>query len=181
MEGRLDALVNNAAVQVCSPLRDTRIEDWDLTMAVNARSAFFLLAEALPLLKTSGQGAVVNVCSVHAKATSAGLSAYAASKGALLALTRSVALETAVDGVRVNAVLPGAVDTDMLRAGLNRTGEDSSMSQELRLEQLGRKHAIGRIGHPDEIARAILFLADSDQSSFITGQASPWTAAPWPV
>lgn len=168
-EGRLDALVNNAAVQVCKRLVDTTPEEWDLTMASNLRSVYLSVRQAYPLLKEQ-EGAIVNVSSVHAVATSAGVAAYAASKGALLALTRALALELGPEHIRVNAVLPGAVDTPMLHAGLNR-GHIAGNSMEELVRGLGKKHVMGRVGHPEEIGRAILFLADSHQSSFVTGQA----------
>jgi NAD(P)-dependent dehydrogenase (short-subunit alcohol dehydrogenase family) len=168
-EARLDALVNNAAVQICKPLLDTSIDEWDLTMATNARAAFLLVLEAHPLLKQR-TGAVVNICSVHAIATSVGLAAYASSKGALLALTRAMALELAQDNIRVNAILPGAVDTEMLRDGLKR-GHACVEHGEDPIQVLGQKHPLGRVAHPEEIGRAALFLADPQQSSFMTGQA----------
>jgi NAD(P)-dependent dehydrogenase (short-subunit alcohol dehydrogenase family) len=167
-EGRLDALVNNAAVQICKPLLETTIDEWDLTIASNVRPAFLFVREAFPLLKKSG-GAIVNVSSVHAIATSVGLSAYAASKGALLALTRAMALELGRDSIRVNVVLPGAVDTEMLRAGLKRGIVQRDKEEDL-IRALGTRHVMGRAGHPEEIGRAILFLADNEQSSFMTGQ-----------
>jgi NAD(P)-dependent dehydrogenase (short-subunit alcohol dehydrogenase family) len=125
---------------------------------------------AYPLLKAAGGGAIVNVSSVHAVQTSKNVSAYAASKGGLLALTRSMAIEFAADNIRVNAILPGAVDTPLLRAGLNR-GHVSGGSIHERLENLASKTVNGRVGLPEEIAHAIYFLADSTQSSFMTGQA----------
>jgi NAD(P)-dependent dehydrogenase (short-subunit alcohol dehydrogenase family) len=108
--------------------------------------------------------------SVHAVATSANIAAYAASKGGLLALTRAMAIEFAPDDIRVNAVLPGAVDTPMLRAGLGRGHVGHGDIQE-RLDNLAAKTVNGRIGTPEEIAHAIYFLADNTQSSFMTGQA----------
>jgi len=167
---RLDALVNNAAVQVAKPLVDTSVEEWDMVIANNLRPAFLLSKLAHPLLKKAGAGAIVNVSSVHAVQTSANIAAYATSKGGLLALTRATAIEFAADNIRVNAILPGAVDTPMLRAGLNRghlAGEDVYA----RLDNLARKTVNGRVGQPEEIAHAIFFLADSEQSSFMTGQA----------
>mgnify|MGYP002352026530 FL=1 len=125
---------------------------------------------AYPLLKQGGGGAVVNVSSVHAVATSANISAYAASKGGLLALTRAMAIEFAMDGVRANAILPGAVDTPMLRSGLSR-GHAGDGNINERLENLARRTVNGKIGQPEEIAHAIYFLADQEQSSFMTGQA----------
>jgi glucose 1-dehydrogenase len=166
----LDAVVNNAAVQISKPILDTTPEEWDLVMASNLRSVFLGARLAHPLLKAAGGGAIVNVSSVHAVATSVNISAYAASKGGLLALTRAMAIEWALDNIRVNSILPGAVDTPMLRAGLNR-GQHSGGSLGDRLENLARKTVNGRVGLPEEIASVIYFLADASQSSFMTGQA----------
>ena len=166
----LEAVVNNAAVQVAKPLVETTVEEWDLVMASNLRSVFISAKLAYPLLKAKGGGAMVITSSVHAVATSANIAAYAASKGGLLALTRAMAIEFAPDDIRVNAVLPGAVDTPMLRAGLGRGHVGQGDMQE-RLDNLARKTVNGRIGTPEEIAHAIYFLADNTQSSFMTGQA----------
>jgi NAD(P)-dependent dehydrogenase (short-subunit alcohol dehydrogenase family) len=166
----LDVLVNNAAVQVAKPLVDTTVEEWDAVMASNLRSVFLFVKLAYPLLKAAGGGAVVNVSSVHAIQTSANIAAYAASKGGLLALTRAMAIEFAPDNIRVNAILPGAVDTPMLRAGLGRGHVGHGDMQE-RLDNLARKTVSGKVGKPEEIAHAIYFLSDSEQSSFMTGQA----------
>lgn len=165
----LDALINNAAIDMCRPLIETSDEDWDRTMAINVRAPFLLARETFHLLKANG-GAVVNVSSVHAIATSEGRSAYCASKAALLALTRTMALEFGPSNVRANAVLPGATDTPMLRHSLrpNATGEPSSADA---LHSLAQKHPLRRVGRPQDIARAVLFLADTTQSAFITGQA----------
>jgi len=166
----LDALVNNAAVQVAKPLLETSVEEWDAVMASNLRSTFLFVKLAHPLLKAAGGGAVVNVSSVHAVQTSANIAAYAASKGGLLALTRAMAIEFAPDNIRANAILPGAVDTPMLRAGLDR-GHVGSGDLQSRLDNLARRTVNGRVGRPEEIASAIYFLADEAQSSFMTGQA----------
>jgi NAD(P)-dependent dehydrogenase (short-subunit alcohol dehydrogenase family) len=165
----LDALVNNAAVQIAKPLIDTTAEEWDAVMASNLRSVFLGAKLAHPLLAASG-GAIVNVSSVHAIQTSANIAAYAASKGGMLALTRAMAIEFAPAGIRVNAILPGAVDTPMLRAGLDR-GHASGTNVQERLENLARRTVNGRVGKPEEIASAIYFLADNEQSAFMTGQA----------
>ena len=166
----LHALVNNAAVQVAKPLVETTVEEWDAVMASNLRSAFLFVKLAHPLIKAAGGGAIVNVSSVHAIQTSANIAAYAASKGGLLALTRAMAIEFAPDEIRVNAILPGAVDTPMLRAGLGRGHAGHGDMQE-RLDNLARRTVSGKVGKPEEIARAIYFLADNEQSSFMTGQA----------
>ena len=166
----LHALVNNAAVQVAKPLVETTVEEWDAVMASNLRSVFLFVKLAHPLMKAAGASAIVNVSSVHAIQTSANIAAYAASKGGLLALTRAMAIEFAPDNIRVNAILPGAVDTPMLRAGLGRGHAGQGDMQE-RLDNLARKTVNGKVGKPEEIAKAIYFLADNEQSSFMTGQA----------
>lgn len=167
--GRLEALVNNAAVQFSKPLVDTTLDEWDHVLETNLRSIFLTSQHAQPFLAASS-GAIVNVGSVHSQATSNNLAAYAASKGGVLALTRATALEFAP--VRVNVVLPGAIDTPMLYAGLNR-GHLQGQTAEEKLAHLASRTAAGRVGQPAEVASAILFLADNDRSSFITGAALP--------
>lgn len=167
-EGGLHALVNNAALQICRPLLATEAHDFDRVIAVNLRAPWLLTKRAYKLLANS-RGAVVNVCSVHSLATSRDIGIYAASKAGLLSLTRTMSLEFASDGIRVNAVLPGAVDTVMLRAGLGR-GDPGREETAQQLARLAQQHPVGRVGLPSEIAAAILFLADGEQSSFMTGQ-----------
>jgi NAD(P)-dependent dehydrogenase (short-subunit alcohol dehydrogenase family) len=157
---RIDALVNNAAVQIVKTLIDTTVEEWDRMMAVNLRAAFLTMQLAHAQLR-SARGTVVNVASVHAVATSVGLAGYAASKGGLVALTRAAALEFAPDGIRVNALVLGAVDTPMLRAGAARYGDEG-------IRRIGARTPMGRVGEADEAARAIIYLA-GPESAFITG------------
>ena len=116
----LNALVNNAALQIAKPILETSVAEWDAVMTSNLRSVFLAVKLAHPLLIAAEGAAVVNVSSVHAVQTSANIATYAASKGGLLALTRAMAIEFAPENIRVNAVLPGAVDTPMLHAGLTR-------------------------------------------------------------
>lgn len=167
-EDRLDALINNAAVQLVKPLIATEPEEWDRIMAINVRAAYLTIKYAHPLLRIRG-GSIVNISSVHAVATSENLAAYVTSKGALTAMTRAAALELARDNIRVNAVLPGAIDTNLLRTGLSRdhlaTGSMGS-----RLKEFGEKHSLGRVGKPEEIGEAILFLSDPARSGYMTGQ-----------
>lgn len=165
-DGEIHALVNNAAIQIIGSLAETTPDNWDAVMASNLRSAYLTTRAAVTAMSAAG-GAIVNVSSVHAIATSTGNAAYAASKGALAALTRAAALELAPAAIRVNAVLPGAVDTAMLRANLEQAGEAKSR---VRASLLASRTPLGRFGRPDEIAQAILFLADPERSSFITGQ-----------
>lgn len=167
--GSLDALINNAAVQLNRPIIETTSSDWNMVIDTNLRSIYLTSRYGAPLLEAAN-GSIVNVSSVHAMATSVNIGAYAASKGGVLALTRALALEYGPRGVRVNAVLPGAVDTAMLAQGLERDlSPDDSI--EALIEALGKRTALGRVGKPEEIASAILFLADGQQSSYITGQS----------
>jgi NAD(P)-dependent dehydrogenase (short-subunit alcohol dehydrogenase family) len=167
-EGRLDALINNAAVQLVKPLTETKPAEWDNVMAHNVRTAFLSIKYVYPLMCNQG-GSIINISSVHAVATSENLAAYVTSKGALVALTRAAALELTHANIRVNAILPGAIDTKMLRSGLSRD-HVAGDTIEKRLELLGRKHALGRVGKPQEIGETALFLADNRKSSFMTGQ-----------
>jgi NAD(P)-dependent dehydrogenase (short-subunit alcohol dehydrogenase family) len=167
-EEHIDALVNNAAIQLCKPLIETTPEEWDNVVASNLRSAYLSVRACHPLMRKRG-GAIINISSVHAIATSANVAAYAASKGALTALTRALAIELAPDRIRVNSVLPGAVDTRMLQEGMGR-GHLSGGSIKEMMDNLAGKTVIGRVGRPHEIAEAIYFLSDESTSSFITGQ-----------
>lgn len=167
--GGIHGLVNNAGYQVAKSVLETTEEDWDTVIASNIKSVFLSAKLSYPLLKLCS-GSVVNVSSVHAFATSKNISAYAASKGALLAFTRALSLEFADDNIRVNCVIPGAVNTPMLTAGFNR-GLLSGESVEEQLSAIGRRHPLKRVGEPVEIAKLIYFLIDNEQSAFITGQS----------
>lgn len=169
LSGGLHALVNNAAIQITKPLVETSAEEWDAVHAVNLRAAFLMAKTFHPVLKKAG-GAIVNISSVHAMATSADIGAYASTKGGLLALTRAMAIEFAPDGIRANVVLPGATDTPMLSSGLNR-GHVAGGDLAARKADLAKKILLQRLAAPDEIARVIYFLADGRQSSYITGQS----------
>jgi NAD(P)-dependent dehydrogenase (short-subunit alcohol dehydrogenase family) len=162
-EGRLDGLVNCAAVSPGSKrVEEVSDAEWDLTIGVNLGGTFKMCRAALPLMRQSGGGSVVNIASVHALATVPGVPAYAASKGAVLALSRQLALDYARDFIRVNALVVGSVDTRMTRPAVEAAGG---------AEALGLswdKNAIARIADPKEIATAIAFLL-SDAASFVTG------------
>jgi NAD(P)-dependent dehydrogenase (short-subunit alcohol dehydrogenase family) len=157
---RWDALVNNAGASFKTTLLDTAAASWDEILALNLRAAFAMTKYAIPRMRDHG-GAIVNVSSVHAVATTSGVAAYAASKGGLVALTRAAAIELAPHGIRVNAVIPGAVDTTMFRG--NHESDDA--------EFIADRTPLGRIGQPNEIAQVILFLADGTRSSFVTGSS----------
>lgn len=158
---RIDGLVNNAAVQLHKPLTETSLDEWDALVAVNLRGAFVCL-KACHRQLAEAEGSVVNVASVHAVATSRSIAAYAATKGGLAAFTRASAIELAPNGVRVNAVLPGAVETPALRAGFSREPDAE--------QTLVDRTPLGRVGKPSEVGEAIAFLLDSSRAGFITGQ-----------
>jgi NAD(P)-dependent dehydrogenase (short-subunit alcohol dehydrogenase family) len=168
VEESVHALVNNAALQATKPLLETTPDDFDALMAVNVKAPLLLTRALFPLLARA-RGAVVNVSSVHALATSRDIGVYAASKAALLSLTRTMALEFGPHGVRANALLPGAVDTAMLRAGLERDHVGPG-SVDSKLAEMSARHPLGRIGQIEDMAKAVLFLADPELSSFMTGQ-----------
>lgn len=163
----IDCLVNNAAMQICKSLKETTYKDFATLFSVNLFAPALLASHLLPKLARNA-GNIVNISSVHAVATSKNIACYASSKGALATITKSMALEFGEYGVRVNAVLPGAVDTPMLESGLMRGHLEGQDLQGLK-NNLGRKHVMGRIGIPRDIAQAVYFLADNDSASFITG------------
>jgi glucose 1-dehydrogenase len=156
----VDALVNNAALQLFKPLADTGTDEWDELQRVNLRAPWLCLKSLLPQL-TASRGAVVNVASVHAFATSLSIGAYATTKGGLVAFTRAAALEFAERGIRVNAVVPGAIDTPALRAGFARRADAEA--------GLIAQTPLRRLGSPRDVAALVAFLIDSSQSGFITG------------
>jgi glucose 1-dehydrogenase len=152
--GRIDVLINNAAMMTFAPIVDVAAEDWDRLMAVNLRAAFLFCKHALPHMP--GGGSIVNISSVHAHRTTANVVPYAASKAALEAFTRGLSIECEQRGVRVNALVPGSVDTPMLWTNPNvQSGE----------EKIG-----GFVAKPEEVAAVICFLA-SQQASAINGSS----------
>ena len=152
--GRLDVLVNNAGIIHVSPLLEEKPKDWDATLAVNATGPLLGMQAAVPLMRESGGGSIVNVASVFGVVGAVGYAAYCASKGALVALTKTAALELAPDGIRVNAICPGGVSTPM-----NEHEKEGGVIP---------RTPMGRRAHVSEISGAVAFLA-SDDSSFTTG------------
>ena len=163
-DGPLDWLVYSAGIQRYGTVTESSIEDWDLVQGVNARGAFLAAHFAVPRMQRGG--AIVHVSSVQGLACQSGVAAYAASKGTLDALTRAMALDHAAAGIRVNAVLPGTVDTPMVRASADLFRGSSTVDEVV--ENWGRLHPLGRVAQPREIAQAVAFLL-SDEASFITG------------
>jgi NAD(P)-dependent dehydrogenase (short-subunit alcohol dehydrogenase family) len=157
--GRLDLAVNNAGVgSVRKPLSDTTLEDWRHIVGTNLDAVFYCMKFELAAMKRSGGGAIVNVASMMGVKGYPGASAYVAAKHGVVGLTRSAALDHAADGIRINAVGPGFVDTPMAMRG--RSDKDR--------EAIGRMHPLGRMAVPDDVAQMILFLL-SDSAAFITG------------
>jgi NAD(P)-dependent dehydrogenase (short-subunit alcohol dehydrogenase family) len=156
--GSIDVLVNNAATALAQPVGEYTPQAWQKSLDVNLRGPVFLAQAALPHLKASPHAAVLNIISGAAFMFSSYVSMYAAGKAALLAYTRAAAAELAPHGIRVNALAPGTVDTDMVRAN---TDEMQEVMSEVMLMK--------RIAHPDELVGPALMLT-SDAGSFITGQ-----------
>lgn len=162
--GRLDAIINVAGIQRAARVDLADVADWDAQLAVNVRSCFLLAKYGLELLKDSDNGAIVNVASVAGIKGTAGVTGYSASKGGVLAFTRSLAHEFAPHGIRVNAVSPGWTDTAFNGPVINELGGQSELDELVRTTV-----PLGRQGRPAEVAAAAVFLAD-ESASYITGQ-----------
>ena len=163
--GRVDVLVANAGIQTGGSLLDTGERDWDRIMAVNLKGVAHSCKSVLPVMREQQQGSIVIVSSVNATVGSAGMAMYDASKAAVLALMRNLAVENGEYGIRVNAVAPGATLSDY---HLQRAADRGMTPDHLRAATRGYG-LLGRAAEPEEIAAAIYFLA-ADQASFITGQ-----------
>jgi NAD(P)-dependent dehydrogenase (short-subunit alcohol dehydrogenase family) len=164
--GAVDILVNSAGIQRYGTVVDTPEEVWDEVLAVNLKGMFLTAKHCVPEMRRRGGGAIVNVASVQAFATQQGVVAYAASKGGVVALTKSIAVDHAAENIRCNAVCPGSVDTPMLRWAADLFKGDSSQDETVRT--WGRSHPLGRVARAEEVAEVIAFLA-GDRASFVTG------------
>lgn len=166
--GRLDILFNNAGIILRNRnVEATTEEEWDATFDTNVKSIFLMSRAALPHLRKTGESAIINTSSYVGLVGFPGLAAYAASKGAVVNLTRAMALDHALENIRVNCICPGSVETDMIHAAWKLYGNTAEAAR-----VWAAKHPLNRIAAPDEIARLVLFLA-SAESSFITGAAIP--------
>ena len=163
--GRLDILFNNAGIICRASVIDLSEEDWDQVIAVNVKSVFLLSRIVVPIMAEASGGSVINMASGWGLAGGACAAAYCASKGAVVLLTKAMAIDHGRQGIRVNCICPGDTDTNMLRNEARQLGK----SEERFLADSARR-PLGRLGRPDEIAQAVLYLA-SDMSSFVTGAA----------
>ena len=163
--GGVDVLVNNASIQTYGTVVDTDEATWDRTININLKGMYLVSKYCVPEMIKRGGGAVVNLASVQGITTQPNVVAYTATKGAIIAMTRTMALDHAADGVRVNSVSPGSVDTPMLRWAANLFVPDNP---EGAVEEWGKLHPLGRVAKAQEVAHVVLFLASAD-ASFVTG------------
>lgn len=156
----VDVLVNVAGIGSTTSAPATSLDVWEGVFAVNARGTFLCCKHAIPGMVARGGGAIVNVASVAALVGLRNRAAYSASKGAVVALTRALAVDHVADGIRVNAVCPGTVDSPWVRRLVDESGES--------IDALRARQPMGRLGTPDEIADAVAYLV-SDRAAFVTG------------
>jgi NAD(P)-dependent dehydrogenase (short-subunit alcohol dehydrogenase family) len=167
--GRLDVLVNNAGIapiEWYGRVEEISEEVWDRILDVNLKGMFLMSRAALPHIRAAGGGTVVNLASVQGLQSMPRVSPYAASKGGVLSFTRAMALDYAHEGIRVVAICPGTIDSEMVRSIARAEGGD----EDANVRRYGAAHPLGRIGTPLDVAAAAVFLA-SDAASFITGES----------
>ena len=162
--GRIDVLFNNAGIAGVGTVEETSLELWERVMAVNVRGVFLVARAVLPVMVAAGRGSIINMSSTIAEIGLARRASYAASKGAVLALTRQMQADYAQHGIRVNALLPGTIHTPFVDRYLAESYDDPAAG----LETLKRRQLTGALGRPEDVAAAALFLA-SDDSSFVLG------------
>jgi NAD(P)-dependent dehydrogenase (short-subunit alcohol dehydrogenase family) len=163
--GRIDILFNNAGTQLFQSAEETTVEEWDQVQGVNLRGTWLGCKHAIPIMRRNGGGTIINTASIYSAAGVPGQAAYSASKGAVVSLTRQLAIELAPANIRVNCLCPGWIDTDYARKWFaGQPDPDAAWQATL------AAYPLGRPGQPAEAARAALFLA-SDDATFVTGHA----------
>jgi len=163
--GKIDVLFNNAGIIRRASVLELSEDDWDRVMAVNVKSIFLLSRLVIPIMVKAGGGAIINTASGWGLAGGARAAAYCASKGAVVLLTKAMAIDHGRQHIRVNCLCPGDTDTGMLRHEARQLGENED-----RFLSDSARRPLGRVGKPEEIAQAALYLA-SDAASFVTGTA----------
>jgi NAD(P)-dependent dehydrogenase (short-subunit alcohol dehydrogenase family) len=162
--GRIDVLFNNAGIAGVGAVHETSLELWERVFAVNARGVFLVARAVVPHMMAAGRGSIINMSSTIAEIGLANRASYAASKGAVLSLTRQMQADYAPHGIRVNALLPGTIHTPFVDRYLRESYEDPAAG----LEIIKRRQLTGELGQPEDVAAAALFLA-SDESRFVLG------------
>ncbi len=161
--GRADVLVNNAGLEVRGSILQCKEEDWDRLYDINLKGIYYMSKSFVPMIQEQGKGSIVNTGSILGYRAVGERAAYSSSKGAIDTLTRSMAFDLAPENIRVNCVVPGAIDTPLLRGSINDSPEPAETEK-----FLGSKSVFNRLGKPEEVANVMYFLA-SEEASFVTG------------